>query len=320
MSVKDLVDFGSLDGTYFVKSKTVATTKNNKDYYNLELQDKTGSIVAKVWDICSPDIQNFDQGDFVHVKGKVSTYMGTLQGNVSSVTLATEGSYDIADFMPVSPFDINTMYNDVVGYIATVRNEYLNGLLKEFYVNYQGMVDLIKSHSAASGVHHAFVGGFLQHTLAVTELCNSYCELYPTLNRDLLITVALLHDIGKLRELTAFPENDYSDEGKLLGHIILGIEWIGNCIRGIQDFPPDLALDVKHCIASHHGELEWGSPKKPAIPEAMALHMADLTDSRLEQFIECIGTEGSDGSWTSFNRRLGTPIRLSRLSSKSEDL
>ena len=314
MAVKDLIDFGALDGIYFVKSKTQATTKTGKDYFNLELQDKTGSIIAKIWDISAPGIGEFNAGDVVQVTGKVSVYMGSLQGTVNSILVAAKGTYNLGDFMPTSPFDVEVMYNDVVGYIATVRNEYLNKLLKEFYVNYQNMVDLIKSHSAASGVHHAFVGGFLQHTLAVTKLCDSYCELYPVLDRDLLITVALLHDIGKLRELTAFPENDYSDEGKLLGHIILGIEWVGNCIQRIQGFPPELALDVKHCIAAHHGELEWGSPKKPALPEAMALHMADLTDSRLEQFIECLAAEGSDGSWTSFNRRLGTPIRLASTS------
>jgi 3'-5' exoribonuclease len=164
-------------------------------------------------------------------------------------------------------------------------------------------------HSAAKSVHHGFVGGLLEHTLSVTKMCDYFAKAYPTLNRDLLLTAAMFHDIGKTVELSTFPENDYTDDGQLLGHIIIGTEMVGERIRTIPGFPDRLAAELKHCILAHHGELEYGSPKKPALIEAMALNFADNADAKLETMIEAIRGAGENQGWLGYNRLLETNIR-----------
>ena len=164
-------------------------------------------------------------------------------------------------------------------------------------------------HSAAKTVHHGFVGGLLEHTLSVTKLCDYYASYYPQLNRDLLITAAIFHDIGKIKELSTFPENDYTDAGQLLGHIMIGAEMVGITMRSIKGFPPTLATELKHCILAHHGELEYGSPKKPALLEALALNFADNTDAKMETMIEALNAGGENTGWLGFNRLLDTNIR-----------
>jgi 3'-5' exoribonuclease len=169
-----------------------------------------------------------------------------------------------------------------------------------------------KAHSAAKRVHHGFMGGLLEHTLSVTKLCDFYCTMYPILNRDLLITAALCHDIGKIHELSSFPENDYTDEGQLLGHIVMGVEMISEGVRAIEGFPEKIANELKHCVIAHHGELEFGSPKKPAIPEAVALHYADATDAKMQTLTEIFKDKNSD-EWLGFNRLFDSNLRKSSL-------
>ena len=165
-------------------------------------------------------------------------------------------------------------------------------------------------HSAAKSVHHGFVGGLLEHTVSVTRNCNYFAENYPFLNRDLLLTAAMFHDIGKLKELSTFPENDYTDAGQLLGHIMIGAEWIGDKIREIDGFPVVLANELKHCILAHHGELEYGSPKKPALVEALALSFADNLDAKMETVREILaGVPENNLQWQGFNRLLDSNIR-----------
>ena len=173
--------------------------------------------------------------------------------------------------------------------------------LEEFFIQDEAFITAFRKSSAAKTVHHSFIGGLLEHTLSVTKLCNFYCTAYPALNRDLLLTAAICHDIGKTKELSLYPVNDYTDEGQFLGHIVMGTEMVGEKIRGIEGFPVILKQELQHCILAHHGELEYGSPKKPAIIEAVALNLADNTDAKMETFTEILGNITTPG-WQGFNK------------------
>ena len=214
-----------------------------------------------------------------------------------------------ADYLPVSKKDIKKMYEELLGYIRSVKNPYLQKLLSGYFVENAVFAKAFQFHSAAKTVHHGFVGGLLEHTLSVTKLCDYYAGYYPMINRDLLLTAAIFHDVGKTRELSRFPENDYTDDGQLLGHIIIGTEMVGESIRSIPGFPEKLATELKHCILAHHGELEYGSPKKPALLEALALNFADNTDAKMETMIEALQSGGENKGWLGYNRLLESNIR-----------
>lgn len=294
---------------YLCKSKQIALTKAGKEYGNLVLQDKTGTVDAKIWDLGSPGVGSFEAMDYVCVDADVTVFMGSNQLNVKRIRKADEGEYVPADYLPVSSKDIGQMYRELLELIAGVKNPYLKKLLESYFVEDAAFARAFQFHSAAKSVHHGFVGGLLEHTLSVTKMCDYFSRTYPMLNRDLLLTAAMFHDIGKTKELSTFPENDYTDDGQLLGHIIIGTEMIGCRIRTIPGFPDRLATELKHCILSHHGELEYGSPKKPAILEALALNFADNADAKMETMIEVLQGAGDNQGWLGYNRLLETNIR-----------
>lgn len=297
---------------YLCKNKQIAMTKNGKEYGNLVLQDKTGTIDAKIWDLGSPGVGDFETMDYVHVEADITLFPNSNQMNIRRIRRAQEGEYVEADYLPVSKKNIKEMYEELLGCIGTVKNPYLQKLLSIYFVDSPAFAKAFQFHSAAKSVHHGFVGGLLEHTLSVAKMCDYYSSCYPQLNRDLLLTAAIFHDIGKTKELSRFPENDYTDDGQLLGHIIIGTEMVGKGIRAIPGFPEVLAVELKHCILAHHGELEYGSPKKPALLEALALNFADNTDAKMETMIEALnaGNPGSDNKgWLGYNRLLETNIR-----------
>ena len=297
---------------YLCKNKQIAMTKNGKEYGNLVLQDKTGTIDAKIWDLGSPGVGDFETMDYVHVEADITLFQNSNQMNIRRIRRAQEGEYVEADYLPVSKKNIKEMYEELLGCIGTVKNPYLQKLLSIYFVDSPAFAKAFQFHSAAKSVHHGFVGGLLEHTLSVAKMCDYYSSCYPQLNRDLLLTAAIFHDIGKTKELSRFPENDYTDDGQLLGHIIIGTEMVGKGIRAIPGFPEVLAVELKHCILAHHGELEYGSPKKPALLEALALNFADNTDAKMETMIEALnaGNPGSDNKgWLGYNRLLETNIR-----------
>lgn len=294
---------------YLCKNKQIALTKSGKEYGNLILQDKTGTVDAKIWDLGSPGIGNFETLDYVYIDADVTVFQSSNQLNIRRVRKAEEGEFIPGDYLPVSSKDINLMFEELLGLIRSVKNPFLKKLLESFFVEDQGFAKAFRFHSAAKSVHHGFVGGLLEHTLSVAKLCDYYAAYYPILNRDLLITGAIFHDIGKTKELSTFPENDYTDDGQLLGHIIIGTEMIGERIRTIAGFPEKTATELKHCILSHHGELEYGSPKKPALIEALALNFADNTDAKMETMIEVLKGAGDNNGWLGFNRLMDTNIR-----------
>lgn len=297
-------------GIYLCKSKQVLKTKAGKTYYSLLLQDKTGVIDAKVWEL-NNGIEEFDSMDFIMTDGMVTSFQGSRQVNVSRIRKAQDGEYDPAEYIPASKYDREEMYQELVSIVKSIKEPHLLQLAEKYFVNDTDFIKKFKVHSAAKSVHHGFVGGLLQHTLAVTKMCEYLAENYPVIHRDLLITAALFHDIGKMWELSEFPSNDYTDDGQLLGHIFLGAELIGKEIADIPGFPAQLATELRHCILAHHGELEYGSPKKPAMAEAIALNFADNTDAKLETITEVYEKADPTTEWLGFNRFVDSNVRQS---------
>lgn len=299
---------------YLCKNKQSALTKAGKPYEALILQDKTGTLDAKIWEPGSVGIDDFDRFDYINVVGDVTSFQGALQLNVKRVRKATEGEYEPKEYLPVSEYNVDEMYEQLLGYIKQMKNPYLKKLAGSFFIEDADFAKRFKFHSAAKSVHHGFVGGLLEHTLSVTKLSAYFADNYKILNKDLLVCAAMFHDIGKLEELSTFPENDYTDEGQLLGHIMIGAMEIAERIKTIDGFPVKLAHEMEHCILAHHGELEYGSPKKPALPEAVALSYADNIDAKMETMRELLANvpEG-DTQWQGFNRLFESNIRRSSI-------
>ncbi len=308
--IESLREGERINEIYLCKTKQSAVTKAGKPYDNLVLQDKTGTLDAKIWEPGSVGIEEFDSLDYIAVMGDITSYQGNLQLNVKRVRKMSEGEYNPKDYLPVSTRDVDEMYAELNGLIATVRQPHLRQLLESFFVQDKEFEKNFKFHSAAKTVHHGFVGGLLEHTLGVAKHCDYFSAAYPMLNRDLLVAAAIFHDIGKLKELSVFPENDYTDEGQLLGHIIIGTEMVGERIRQIPGFPRGLANELKHCILAHHGELEYGSPKKPALAEALALSFADNIDAKMESLRE-IFAKVPEGNceWQGYSRLFESNLR-----------
>ena len=252
---------------------------------------------------------SFDALDYVFVDADVTMFQGSHQLNVKRIRRAEDVEYIPEDYLPVSSKSIDGMYGELEGYIRSLKNKYLRDLASSFFVDDQKFIKEFKSHSAAKSVHHGFVGGLLEHTLSVVQLCDFFAGHYPALNRDLLLTAAMFHDIGKTKELSSFPENDYTDAGQLLGHIVIGSQMVMSRIEKMPGFPQKLAAELIHCILAHHGELEYGSPKKPALLEALALNFADNTDAKMETMLEALKNGGDNKGWLGFNRFLDSNIR-----------
>ena len=306
--IKDLKEGENVSEIYLCKQKQVLKTKAGKSYYSLILQDQSGTVDAKIWEL-NPGIGHFEPLDFIKIEGNVTSFQGALQLNIRRVRKAQEMEYNAADYMPVSRYNIEDMYKELLDYVKKVSEPHLRALLEMFFVQDKEFITSFKCHSAAKSVHHVFVGGLLEHTLSVTKLCDFYTTRYPLLNKDLLLTSAMCHDIGKTQELSLFPENDYTDDGQLIGHIVIGVEMIHDKIREIPGFPKVLENELKHCIVAHHGELEYGSPKKPALMEAMALNLADNTDAKMETMTELFDAAPDNLEWMGFNRFMDSNIR-----------
>lgn len=310
--IKDYNDGDRVSDIYLCKQKTSAVTKNGKAYESVILQDKTGTIDAKIWDPNSAGIEDFDALDYINVYGDIVSFQGTLQVNVKRIRLCREGEYMPGDYLPVSKYNIEEMFQELLGYIEGVENIYLKELLTNLFVKDTAFANVFKQSSAAKAVHHGFVGGLLEHTLSVVRMCEYYCKAYPILKKDLLISAAICHDIGKTKELSLFPQNDYTDDGQFLGHIIIGTEMVSDKIKDIKEFPEVLAREIKHCILSHHGEYEYGSPKKPAIIEAVALNFADNTDAKIQIFAELLENSKESG-WLGYNRLFESNVCETRM-------
>ena len=296
---------------YLCRQRTTAMTKTGKEYENVILQDKTGSLDAKIWDPHSMGIDEFDALDYVEVNGDVTVFNGQTQLSIKRARKISETDVDPTNYLPCTNKNIDEMMMELTKFIAGVNNPYYKQVLTKLFIDNTEFAEAFKKHSAAKSVHHGFIGGLLEHTLSVAKMCDFFAKQYPILNRDLLMTSAICHDIGKVYELSDFPMNDYTDAGQLLGHIVMGSEMLGKIMDSIPDFPTKLKNELKHCILAHHGELEYGSPKKPALIEAMALNLADNADAKIETMTELLisNSSASSDQWLGYNRLLETNVR-----------
>ena len=306
--LKDYREGEKFVGTYLCKQKQVLKTKAGKTYYSLILQDKTGTADGKIWEL-NNGIASFDAMNYIHCEGMVVSFQGNLQMNISRVRISDEGEYNPADYVPCTEKNTDKMFGEILKYVASVKNTYLRQILEMYFVQDEQFVKDFKRHSAAKSVHHGYMGGLLEHTLSVTNMCQFYAENYPILHRDLLLTAALFHDIGKIQEISDFPQNSYTDDGQMLGHIYIGARELENAAAKISGFPAKLKNELVHCILAHHGKLEFGSPKVPAIVEALALHMADTTDAKLQTLKEIFQSAGSGTEWLGYNRMFESNLR-----------
>ncbi|MCD8156652.1 MAG: HD domain-containing protein [Clostridiales bacterium] len=307
--IETLREGNRISEVYLCRQKQTFMTKAGKPYDSLMLQDKTGTLDAKIWDVNSGGIEEFDSLDYVYVMGDVTSFQGKLQLNVKRVKRVQADSVNAVDYLPVSEHDIPQMYRELTAYIAQFKNPWVKKLAESFFLD-ADFAERFQFHSAAKSVHHGFVGGLVEHTLHVTQICEYFCKLYPMMNRDLLLAAAMFHDIGKLRELSKFPANDYTDDGQLLGHIVIGAMEVQDHIDAIDGFPKRTASELIHCILAHHGELEYGSPKKPALMEAVALSFADNADAKMETMKEALSTAPVGNlEWQGYNRLFESNIR-----------
>ncbi len=300
--ISDIKDRDSINSIFLVKDKIMAMAKNGKPYMNLRLMDKSGDIDAKVWDNVEVLDKHFEKDDFVCVKGKASVYLNKMQVVIAEISRVREEDVTLADFLPESPRNIVEMKQELAEVVAAISNPYLKNLMHSFLSD-EIFIGLYCSAPAAKGMHHVYLGGLLEHSLALVKLVKAIVPLYGQINEDLLICGALLHDVGKIQEMSFERAFDYTDEGKLIGHITIGIELISDRIRQIDGFPAELAMLLKHMLLSHHGQYEFGSPKRPKTIEATILNYLDDMDSKINGIRSHIAKENASASrWTSHHR------------------
>ena len=297
-------------GHYLCKQKNSLKSRAGKTYLSLKLQDKTGIIDAKVWEL-SNDIQSFEENDYIKIDGIIVTFQNDLQMKVSKIRKSQEGEYDPADYVPRTDKDVEQLYTEFLDYIKSVTDKNIKKLLESIFLEDPLISASFKTHSAAKQMHHSYMGGLLEHSVAVARICEFLSGSYEFVNRDLLIAGALLHDVGKVMELSAFPVNDYTDEGELLGHIVMGTELIGKHAAKIEGFPIALEHLLKHMLISHHGVYEFGSPKLPKTVEAFLLHMADDLDAKVKMFEDAVVKDDTSGMWVGYHKMFARNLRKS---------
>ncbi len=300
--IAELKDRDTIDSPFMVKEKTLAVAKNGKPYMNLKFMDKSGEVDGKLWEQVDELDKVFQRGDFVHIRGTASLYMGKMQVVAKDIRQLAEDGVDLSDFMPVSPVPLDQMLAELRQVIGSLTDPHLSGLMELFVADTSFMSGYCKA-PAAKGMHHVYLGGLLEHSLSVVRLADAVVSLYPDLNRDLLVTGALLHDLGKVAELSYNRAFEYTDEGRLIGHISIGMEMLQERIGQVPGFPRDLAMLLKHMLLSHHGQYEYGSPKRPKTLEATILHYLDDMDSKINGIRSHISKETAQGSrWTGHHR------------------
>ncbi len=301
--ISDLRPGDTMEDVFVLAAKTVAKKKDGNSFLRLTLSDKTGSINAVMWDGVEPAEAEIAAAAFVRVQGSVSEYRGTPQLVVKAVTACNKDEVDPADFLPVTAKEVNSMFRRLLSLTRSMTSEPLKALLNVFWNDDAFVEQEFKRAPAAKLMHHAYLGGLLEHTLAVAELAVLVADRYgDAINKDLLLTGAILHDIGKTREFSYDIAMDYTDEGRLLNHLVVGVSMIEEKLRQLPDFPQETALLLKHLIVSHHGNREFGSPEPPKTLEALVLNHIDEIDSKITG-IKAFMDEQPDGQpWTPFHR------------------
>jgi 3'-5' exoribonuclease len=303
--VTDLKENESLESSFLVKAKTMGNTRSGNPFLRLRLADRSGEIEARIWERALEFNEDFDVNDVVQVRARVERYQGELQLNISDLERIDPKEINPSLYLPTGPEDPEDLWLQLTDLAAQVRNSYLKRLLQSFLTDAH-FVTQMKQAPAAKMMHHAYLGGLLEHTVSVTKLLVRICEHYPGLDRDLLVTGAILHDIGKLEEFSYQLQLDYTDAGRLLGHVVLGVQLVRDRINTIKGFPTDLSLALQHLIISHHGEYEYGSPKRPKTLEAFALNYADDLDAKMNHVSGLLAAEQTSAPrWTPYQQVYG---------------
>ncbi len=293
-----------LTDCFVLSEKAMAQKKDGNNYLNLVLSDRTGSIKGVVWDNVEKISSQAETGAVVAIKGQVGEYRNNLQIVVKEMMMAPPDETDPADFMLSTERDVDQMFERIVALSESLDAWYLKALFSAFWKD-KSFTAQFKRAPAAKKMHHAYIGGLLEHTLSMAVLADKIAEHYKGIDRDLLVSGALLHDIGKIREFSYDIGIDYSDEGRLVNHIVIGLQMIEEKMRNIASFPEEPALLLKHMVVSHHGSKELGSPEPPKTIEAVMLNCIDEMDSRIQAIREFMGKEDPGETWTSFHRLLG---------------
>jgi 3'-5' exoribonuclease len=294
----------TIEDIFVLNEKFQSQKRDGNTFLTVVLSDKTGQIKGVVWDNVENIVSSVKSGDFVKVNARVSEYKGSPQLVVKSMVPCSKDKVDYSDYIAQTPMDVEDLFERVQKWGATLKNEYLRSLLEAFWQD-QNFVESFKRAPAAKMMHHAYLGGLLVHTLSMMGLADKVARHYAGIDRDLLLIGAFLHDIGKIRELEYRYKIDYTDEGRLLSHIVIALKLIDDKISTVQGFPEKLAILVKHMVISHHGSQEFGSPEPPKTIEAVVLNYIDEIDSKINGIRDFIASESSDQNWTSYHRMLG---------------
>ena len=301
-----------ITSSFVVASKQVKAKKNGEPYLALIVADRTGQIEAKMWDNVEEFIDAFEQDDFLKIKGLVNKYKNRFQLTIHKLRRMEEGDIDFTDYLPKTKQDIGELWRRLTEFVATFQNPHLKSLVELFMADAE-IAERYRNAPAAKTLHHAYIGGLLDHVVSLFRSCDLMCQNYPQVNRDLLLTGAFLHDIGKIQELTYNRAFSYTTRGQLLGHMIIELEMLQGKLAKLPDFPLELKTLLEHLIISHHGQYDFGSPKLPMFPEALMLHYLDDLDSKMEAMRAHFEREAElEGPWTGYNASLGRPLLDSR--------
>lgn len=300
--LKDIKQGDKIASTFLATEKNMAFSLKGAPYLNVRLKDKTGELDGKVWDNAIEFDRQFKKGDIIYIEGKAASYKNSIQISIVNIKKYAGEDIEPADYLPAAKGNVTAMFNEMITYIEKIQTKPLQALLQAFF-NDQKTAELFQRAPAAKGFHHIYLGGLLEHTLSVVRLLDKVADHYSNLDRDLLLAGGMLHDIGKIYEFNYESLIEYSDEGRLIGHIVMGVEMINKKIETIPDFPAPLALKMRHIILSHHGEFEFGSPKRPKTLEALVVHFIDDLDAKLNGFQSFINDSNNpDSDWTVYNR------------------
>ncbi len=293
-----------IDDVFVLSEKTLSQKKDGNNFLNMVLSDKTGSIKGVIWDNVDQIAASVTSGDFVRIKGNVNEYRGSLQLVIKEMEACPMDTLDASDFLPKTPRDIESMFDRLLRITATIDTDHFRELIEAFW-NDEDFVRSFKIAPAAKKMHHAYLGGLLEHVLSMASLADKVAGHYSGIDRGLLIAGAILHDIGKTKELEYEFKIDYTDQGRLLSHIVIGLKMIDEKFLKIDNFPEDQLLLLKHLVVSHHGSQEFGSPEPPKTIEAVVLHYIDEIDSKVNGIRNFMATEDPNENWTSYHRILG---------------
>ena len=302
--VKDIKEGEQVRDLFLVAGKALLTSNAGKPYLSLQLRDRTGPIEGRVWDRAEEIGRRFDRDDVVEVSGNAIAYQGRVQLKVHDVRREEGAAKDLSEYLPVTGKGIDPLWRTLQGFLAGVRDADLKGLLSAVFPD-PPETDVARRFRQAPGgktMHHDYIGGLLEHTVSVAGICRFLSSHYEDVDGDLLLAGALLHDVGKVHELSYEGTFDYTDEGRLLGHLYMGAEFVGRVCASLPGFPAEKTTLLKHMILSHHGELEFGSPKRPKTLEGLLLHFVENMDAKVTAFADAIGELREGARWTDYQR------------------